>query len=154
MTLKETLRTDLTTAMKGHDHTAIDTIRMALAAISTAEVAGKQARDLTDDEVVAVLVREVKKRDEAAAAFRAGHREDGALLEEAQADVLRRYLPAALSPSELQALVGQAVAKVEAEGLSGGRAMGKVMGMLKEPTAGRVDGAVLAAAVKQALGMG
>lgn len=154
MSLKDTLREDLTTAMKNHDQVAVGTIRMALTAITNAEVSGKQARALSDDEVVGVLVREVKKREEAAAAFRAGGRETTALEEEAQAEVLRTYLPAAMPQEELQGLVEGAVAQARGEGLSGGRAMGRVMGLLKEPTAGRVDGAVVAGAVKRALGMG
>lgn len=154
MTLKDSLRDDLTTAMKSHDQVAVDTIRMALTSITNAEVSGKQARELSDDEVVAVLVREVKKREEAAAAFRAGGREATAEEEDAQAEVLRKYLPTPLSEEDLQALVADAVERAQQEGLSGGRAMGRVMGLLKEPTAGRVDGAVLAGAVKRALGMG
>jgi uncharacterized protein YqeY len=152
--LKQTLRTDLTAALKARQQVDVDAIRMAIAAISTAEVAGKRARELTDDEVIAVLVREVKKRDEAAEAFRAGGREESALEEEAQADVLRRYLPQPLTEQEMQALVAAAVEQATAEGLSGGRAMGRVMGLLKEPTAGRADGAAVAAAVKARLGMG
>lgn len=153
MSLKDALRQDLTAAMKSHDQVAVDAIRMALASISTAEVSGKQARVLSEDDVVGVLVREVKKRDEAAAAFRSGGREESAREEEAQADILRRYLPQPLSQQELHNLVAAAVAKAGDEGLSGGRAMGRVMGLLREPTAGRADGSVVAAAVKRALGM-
>jgi uncharacterized protein YqeY len=152
--LKQTLQQDLTTALKSRRQVDVAAIRMALAAITTAEVAGKQAKTLTDEDVIAVLVREVKRRDEGAAAFRAGGREESALEEEAQADVLRRYLPQPLTDEELQELVASAVATATAEGLSGGRAMGRVMGLLKEPTAGRVEGAALAAQVKAALGLG
>lgn len=127
---------------------------MALTSITNAEVSGKQARELSDDEVVGVLVREVRKREEAAAAFRAGGREATARQEEAQAGVLRRYLPAPMSADELRGLVEGAVSRAAAEGLVGGRAMGRVMAQLKEPTAGRVEGSAVAAAVKQALGMG
>jgi uncharacterized protein YqeY len=152
--LKQTLRTDLTTALKSRQQVDVSAIRMALAAISNAEVAGKQAKELTDDEVIAVLVREVKQRDEAAEAFRAGGREESARDEEAQADVLRRYLPQPLTDQEMQDLVAAAVEQATAEGLSGGRAMGRVMGLLKEPTTGRADGAVVAAVVKAHLGIG
>lgn len=152
--LKLTLQQDLTAALKARQQVDVDAIRMALAAITTAEVAGKQAKDLTDEDVIEVLVREVKRRDEGAAAFRAGGREGSALEEEAQAEVLRRYLPQALSADELQQLVDDAVATATSEGLSGGRAMGRVMGLLKQPTAGRADGAAVAAAVKAALGIG
>ncbi len=152
--LKQTLQQDLTAALKARRHVDVAAIRMALAAITTAEVAGKQAKTLTDEEVIAVLVREVKRRDEGAEAFRAGGREESALEEEAQAEVLRRYLPQPLTDEELQELVAGAVATATSEGLSGGRAMGRVMGLLKDPTAGRVEGAALAANVKAALGLG
>ena len=151
--LKHALRADLTTALKARNQVDVDAIRMALAAISTAEVSGKQARELSDEEVIGVLVREVKQHDESAAAFRAGQREDSALLEEAQGAVLRRYLPAAMREDELHGLVADAVARATQEGLAGGRAMGRVMGLLKEPTAGRIDGSAVAAAVKAQLGM-
>lgn len=152
--LKQTLQDDLTAALKARQPVEVASIRMALAAITTAEVAGKQAKQLTDEDVIAVLVREVKRRDEGAVAFRAGGREESALEEEAQAAVLRRYLPQPLSADELQTLVDEAVASATAAGLTGGRAMGKVMGMLKEPTAGRADGGAVASAVKAALGLG
>ncbi len=152
--LKQTLREDLTAAMKARNQTDVDAIRMAMAAISNAEVAGKQAKELTDDDVIAVLVREVKRRDEAAEAFRAGDREASARQEEAQAEVLRRYLPQPLTEQELADLVEEAVHQATSEGLEGGRAMGRVMGLLKGPTAGRADGGAVAAAVKAQLGLG
>jgi len=152
--LKQRLRDDLTQAMKSRDPVVLSSLRMALSAITTAEVAGKQAKVLTEDEVVGVLVREVKQREEAAEAFRAGGRTGSAEEEEEQAEVLRRYLPQPLSAPELQSLVDQAVAKVRADGVTGGAAMGRAMGLLKKPTAGRADGAAVAAAVRAALGMG
>ena len=152
--LKQRLRDDLTQAMKSRDPVVLSSLRMALSAITTAEVAGKQAKVLTEDEVVGVLVREVKQREEAAEAFRAGGRTGSAEEEDEQAEVLRRYLPQPLSAPELQSLVDQAVAKVRADGVTGGAAMGRAMGLLKKPTAGRADGAAVAAAVRAALGMG
>ena len=152
--LKPQIREALTLAMKSGDKVAMDALRGALSSISTAEVAGKQSRELSDDEVIGVIVREVKLREEAATAFRSGGREQSAGQEEAQADVLRRFLPAPMNADELARLVDAAVQEVSSTGLSGGRAMGRVMGMLKEETAGRIDGAVVADAVKRALGMG
>ena len=151
--LKQALRDDLTVALKAREQVQVASIRMALAAITTAEVSGKQAKELSDEEVVAVLVREVKQCEEAAAAFRSGGREESAMAEEARADVLRRYLPAPLSADDLRALVDASVQQATAEGLVGGRAMGRVMGLLKEPTAGRVEGSVVADSVKAALGL-
>lgn len=154
MSLKEQLRQDLTAAMKSQDQSTTAALRMALAAIANAEVSGKQARQLTEDEVIAVLTREVKQREESAAAYRSGGREDSAREQESAAAVVRRYLPAALTEAELEGLVARAVAKVQAQGGTGGKAMGRVMAELKPAVAGRADGAVVAAAVKRALGIG
>ena len=147
-TLKAQLRSDLTTAIKGRDELRSATLRMALAAITTEEVAGKVARELSDDEVLKVLGREVKKRKEAAEASAGAGRAEQAAREEAEGDVLTAYLPAQLSDAELQALVDAAVAETGAEGP---RAMGSVMKVLTPRVAGRADGSRVAAAVKSKL---
>ncbi|NUP50208.1 MAG: GatB/YqeY domain-containing protein [Catenulispora sp.] len=146
--LKERLRTDLTAAMKGRDELVTATLRMALTAIGTEEVAGKEARELSDAEVVQVLTREAKKRREAAEAFANGGRPEQAEREKAEGEVLARYLPAQLSDEELSALVAQAVAETGAEGPKG---MGQVMKALNPKVAGRAEGGRVAAAVKAAL---
>jgi uncharacterized protein YqeY len=146
--LKETLRTDLTAAMKGRDELVTATLRMALTAIGTEEVAGKQARELSDAEVVQVLTREAKKRREAAEAFENGGRPEQAAREKAEGEVLARYLPAQLTDEELAALVAEAVAETGAEGPKG---MGLVMKALNPKIAGRAEGGRVAAAVKSAL---
>lgn len=146
--LKERLRTDLTAAMKGRDELVTATLRMALTAIGTEEVAGKQARELSDAEVVQVLTREAKKRREAAEAFANGGRPEQAEREKAEGEVLARYLPAQLSDEELTALVAQAIAETGAEGPKG---MGQVMKALNPKVAGRAEGGRVAAAVKAAL---
>ena len=99
--LKSRLQADLNVAMKARDELTTATLRMALTAITTEEVAGKQARQLGDDEVVTVLVREAKKRREAAEAFAAAGRPELAERERAEGLVLDRYLPAQLSDDEL-----------------------------------------------------
>jgi uncharacterized protein len=147
-TLKAQLRSDLTTAMKARDELRSATLRMALTAITNEEVAGKVARELSDDEVLKVLGREVKKRKEAAEAFAGAGRAEQAKREEAEGDVLTAYLPAQLSDEELQALVDAAVAESGAEGP---RAMGAVMKVLTPRVAGRADGSRVAAAVKAKL---
>jgi len=147
-TLKAQLRTDLTTAMKARDELRSATIRMALSAITNEEVAGKVARELSDDEVLKVLGREVKKRKEAAEAFAGAGRAEQAAREEAEGEVLTAYLPAQLSDEELHGLVVAAVAETGAEGP---RAMGVVMKVLTPRIAGRADGSRVAAAVKSAL---
>lgn len=146
--LKETLRTDLTAAMKGRDELVTATLRMALTAVGTEEVAGKQARELSDAEVVQVLTREAKKRREAAEAFENGGRPEQAAREKAEGEVLARYLPAQLSDEELAELVAAAIAETGAEGPKG---MGLVMKALNPKIAGRAEGGRVAAAVKSAL---
>lgn len=152
-TLKKQIRADLTDAMRAKDRDTLATLRMVLTAISAEEVSGSSARELTDDEVIAVLVRERKRRQEAAAAFSDAGRLELAATEESEAEIISRYLPTALSEDELDRLVATAVANAEAVGLSGGRAMGAVMKELKPTTAGKADGARLAGLVKQSLGM-
>jgi uncharacterized protein len=147
-TLKAQLRTDLTSAMKARDELRSATIRMALSAITTEEVAGKVARELSDDEVLKILGREVKKRKEAAEAFAGAGRAEQAAREVAEGEVLTAYLPAQLSDEELQGLVDAAVAETGAEGP---RAMGAVMKVLTPRVAGRADGSRISAAVKAKL---
>jgi uncharacterized protein YqeY len=152
--LKEQIRADLTVAMKARNREVTGTLRMVLTAISAEEVSGKSARELSDDEVIAVLIRERKQRLEAAVAFAEGDRPEQAKTEEAEAELISGYLPSALSDQELDELIATAVVNAETVGLSGGRAMGAVMKDLKPATSGRVDGGRLAGLVKKSLGMG
>ena len=151
-TLKEQLQADLTAAMRAQDAVVSGTIRMALAAITNEEVAGKVAKVLTDDEVVTVLTREGKKRREAIEAYVAANRQDLADKEAAELTVLEKYLPEQLSEAELAALIAGAVAEAKASGAEGMKAMGIVMKILQPKTNGRADGSAVAAAVKAALG--
>lgn len=143
--IKGRLRDDLTVAMRSKDELRTSTIRMALTAITNAEVAGKTARELSGDEEIGVLTKESKKRREAAEAFRDGGREAQAEREEAEARVIAEYLPAPLTDDELAALVDAAIAET---GASTPREMGAVMKVLQPRIAGRADGSVVAAAVK------
>jgi uncharacterized protein len=149
--LKDRLRTDLTTAMKGRDEIRSSTLRMLLAAITNAEVSGKVARELSDEEVVGVLATEAKRRREAASAFADGGRAEMAAKEEAEAAVIADYLPAQLTADEISDLVTAAIAQTGAAG-EGMRAMGKVMGVLQPQVKGRADGAAVAAEVRRQLG--
>lgn len=151
--LKQTMQSDLTTAMRAGDADTVRTLRMVLTSITQAEVSGTQAHELTEADEVALLSTELKRRKESAEAFRSAGREELAAAEEAEAVVIQRYLPQPLSDAELDELIAAAVANAEAAGATGGRAMGAVMKELKPSTAGRVDGAELAARVKSALGM-
>ncbi len=132
--LKQRLQTDLTAAMKRRDELTRDTLRMVLTAVKDAEVAGDAVRELSDEEVRAVVAREAKRRREAAEAFAAGgaaHRRDREL---AEGEVLQAYLPAQLSDDDLTALVREMVAVT---GASGPRAMGSVMKAVGPRVAGR-----------------
>ena len=153
-TLKERLRTDLTAAMKARDALTTGTIRMALAAITTAEVSGSKAKELSDAEVTAVLAKEVRKRGEAAEAFAGAGRAEQAAKEEAEAAVLSSYLPVPLTDAEVAELVSAAVDEVAAStGASVTmRQMGLVIKQVQARAAGRADGARISAAVKAALG--
>ena len=150
--LKTRLQSDLTTAMKGRDELSAATIRMALTAITNEEVAGKEHRELTDDDVVTVLGREAKKRREAAEAYDAANRPELAERERAELGVLQAYLPQALDEAEVRAIIDAAVAQVTATGASGGAAMGQVMKLVQPQVKGRADGGQVAALVKAALG--
>jgi uncharacterized protein YqeY len=151
--LKERLRSDLTAAMKGRQTTVVATLRMALAAVMTEEVAGKAARELSDEEVLKVLTREVKKRNEAAEAFSGAGRPEQADAELAEAEVLKAYLPAQLSDDELADLVAQAVAEVAAQSgeQPGQKQMGQVMKAANAKVAGRAEGGRVAAVVRAKL---
>ncbi|KQO36366.1 MULTISPECIES: GatB/YqeY domain-containing protein [unclassified Aeromicrobium] len=149
--LKDRLRSDLTASMKARDALRSSTLRMVLTAVTNAEVAGKEARELTDDDVLTVLTSEAKKRREAAEAFEAGNRPELAQKERDEAAVLAEYLPEQLSADEVRALVTSTIEQLGVAG-DGMKAMGRVMGALQPQVKGRADGGVVAAEVKKALG--
>ncbi len=149
--LKDRLRADLTTAIKARDDVRSSTLRMVLTAITNAEVAGKEARELSDDDIVGVLSTEGKKRREAATAFADGNRQEMADKELAEAAVIVDYLPAQLGSDEIEALVTATIADLGVGG-EGLKAMGRVMGVLTPQVRGRADGGVVAAEVKRQLG--
>lgn len=149
--LKDRLRADLTAAMKTRDEVRSSTLRMVLSAVTNAEVAGKQSKELSDDEVVGVLSTEAKKRREAAEAFDGAGRTEMATKERAEAAVIADYLPAQLSEAEITELVSAAIDRTGAAG-EGLRAMGKVMGTLQPQVKGRADGSLVAAEVRRQLG--
>jgi uncharacterized protein len=146
--LKQQLRDDLHTAMRQHDELRTATIRMVLTAVTNEEVAGSTARELSDDEVQAVLRREAKKRREAATAFADGGRPERAERESAELGVVETYLPAQLDDAELTALVRTAIAETGAEGP---KAMGPVMKAVQPRIAGRADGGRVSAEVRRQL---
>ncbi len=146
--LKDRLRADLTAAMKSRDELRTATLRMVLAAVSAEEVAGKEARELSDDEVLAVLRREAKRRREAADAFAGADRAEQADRERAEGEVVAGYLPAQLEDADLAALVADVITRTGATGM---RDMGRVMGAANAEVAGRAEGARVAAEVRRQL---
>jgi uncharacterized protein YqeY len=149
-TLKERLRSDLTTAIKGRDKVRSGTIRMVLTAITEAEVAGSTAIELSDQQVLDVVIREAKKRREAEEAYANAGRTELANKEHAESEVLADYLPQQLTPSEISAIVTNAIASTGAAEL-GMKGMGKVMAQVTPQTKGRADGSLVAAEVKRQL---
>ncbi|MGK2929726.1 MAG: GatB/YqeY domain-containing protein [Acidimicrobiales bacterium] len=134
--------------MKARDELTKTTLRSAIAAIREARVAGATAHDLTDDEVEAVLRTQVKRRDEAAEAFRAGDRDEQAERELAEKEILERYLPKGLDDDELTAIVDGTLAT---GGFSEPSQMGQAMKAVMAEVAGRADGKVVSAMVKSRL---
>jgi len=148
MGLKDSLKQDLTEAMRARDELLLSTIRLCLSAITNEEVSGKEARVLTEAEVIQVLSREAKKRRESAQAFADANRPDRAERENAEGEVIARYLPSPLSETELASLIADAMKE---SGASGPAGMGLVMKILSPKIAGRADGAAVSAAVRAAL---
>ena len=132
--------------MRGGDALRRDTLRMALSAAYNVEK--RNAHALTENELLAVLSREVKTRRESVEAFRGGGREDLATKEEAEIAILSEYLPAALTETEVAGLIREAIV---ATGAGSARDMGKVMGWLTSRTRGRADGKRVSELVVQAL---
>lgn len=151
MGLKERLKSDLTEAIRSSDKVVSGTIRMVLTAITNEEVAGKEARVLTDDEIITVLSREAKKRREAADEFAKASRPDKSAEERAEGEVIAKYLPAQLSEDDIKKMIAAAVAST---GAAGPGDMGKVMGAIKSQIAGKADGSLVSSLVKAALAGG
>jgi uncharacterized protein len=149
-TLKDRLNDDLHTAMKARDDLTTATLRMALAAVRTAEVAGTQARDLSDDEVLGVLTKESKKRREAATAFADANRPEQAAKERSEGEIIERYLPKQLTDEEIAELVGGAL---KAGGFTGKAQMGPAMKAAQAAVAGRAEGGRVASEVRRQLGV-
>lgn len=152
--LSDRLQSDLVASMKSGDKLALSTLRMAIAAIKNEQVAGKVARELDDAEVLSVLNREVAKRRDSAQAYTDGGRPELAAKENAEIEVLQRYLPKALTRAELEALVAEEI-QAAADELGGAptmKQMGQVIKAVNARAAGRAAGAEVAAMVKGALG--
>ena len=151
MALKEKLQSDLTQSMRDRNELRSGTIRMVLTAIKNEEVSGKEARELSDAEVITVLSREAKKRREAAEAFEQAGAKERADIEKAEGEIIATYLPAQLSESEIKGLISAAIAET---GASGSQQMGLVMKSIQPKIAGRADGGLVSSLVKAVLSEG
>jgi uncharacterized protein YqeY len=151
MALKEKLQNDLTEAMRARDEVRSSTIRMVLTAIKNEEVSGKEARDLSDAEVITVLSREAKKRREAAEAFEQAGAKDRADNEKAEGVIIAGYLPEQLGEAELKEMIASAIKET---GATGPQQMGLVMKSIQPKIAGRADGGTVSSLVKAALSGG
>jgi uncharacterized protein len=146
VSLRDRLDQELKAAMRSNDAVRKDSLRMVLAAVQKAEKEGKHT--LADDEMIGVLAKELKTRNESVETFRAGGREDLVEKEEAAIAVVSEFMPKPLSEAELRALVEQAIAET---GAASPRDMGKVMGWLSPKTRGRADGKAISQLVTQLL---
>ncbi len=144
--LKERIKEDMKSAMKGGEKFRLGVIRLILAAIKQIEV--DQRIELDNDQVIAVLDKMQKQRRESIKQYRDGGREDLAEVEEAEVEVIQIYLPQALSEAEIDAMVHQAIAE---SGAASVKDMGKVMGLLKVSMQGRADMSVVSTKIKAAL---
>ena len=150
--LKERIESDLAAAMKAREETKVSTLRMVKSAIQNAEVAGDEAVVLSDDQTIAVLRAEAKKRAESAQIYADAGRAEAATKERAELAIIETYLPAAMSDDDLRAIVEEEVAKAAASGATGGKAMGAVVKAVRERVGAGVDGGKIAALVKATLG--
>ena len=146
MTLRDRLDAEVTAAMRSGDALRRDTLRMAKNAIYNAEK--RDRRSYAEDEIAAILSKEVKTRRESIEAFETGGRPDLVAKEAAEIAILSEFLPQALTEPEIAALVEQAIAET---GAASPRDMGRVMGWLAPRTRGRADGRAVSAVVTAAL---
>jgi len=151
-TLKSRIQHDISEAMRSGDELVKSTLRMALAAIMNAEVAGKEAVVLSDEQCVAILRSEVKKRLESAQIYDDAKRVELATKERAESAILEKYLPTAMDPEALAAIVAEEVQRAADQGQTGPKAMGAVMKAVRDRAGDGADGSSIAAAVKVALG--
>lgn len=140
------IQSDLKQAQLSRDEIKVSTLRLLLSEIKNAEIA--KGDSLSDEDIVSIVQREVKKRKEAAAGFRSGSREDQAQKEEAEAKVLEGYLPAQMEVEELTKIVETTINELGAVGVQD---MGKVMGVVMGKVKGKADGNIVSGIVKEKL---
>jgi len=149
--LKDQLKADLTASMKARTEVETSTLRMTLAAIMNAEVAGDEAKELTNEQVQEVVRAEAKKRAESADIYKDAGRTEAEIAERSELAILERYLPAAMSDADLEQIVDQEVAAAASSGLTGPKAMGGVVKAVRNRAGAGADGAKIANLVKSRL---
>jgi uncharacterized protein len=149
LTLSDRIESAMRDAMRARDERRTQTLRMAMAAAHNQKIA--RGRDLTDDEVVEVLTKQMKQRRESIEMYRAGGREERAAAEEAEAAILAEFLPEQLSEAEIEGLARDAIGETGATSPSD---TGRVMGRLAPRTKGRADGRVVSDVVRRLLAEG
>ena len=149
--LKDQLKADLTASMKARTEVETSTLRMTLAAIMNAEVAGDEAKELTNEQVQEVVRAEAKKRAESAYIYKDAGRTEAEIAERSELTILERYLPAAMSDADLEQIVDQEVAAAASSGLTGPKAMGGVVKAVRNRAGAGADGAKIANLVKTKL---
>jgi uncharacterized protein YqeY len=149
MSLSDRLEAAMRDAMRARDEQRTQTLRMAMAAAHNLKI--ERRRDLTDDEVVDVLTRQVKQRRESIEMYRAGGRDDRAAAEAAEAAILAEFLPEQLDETQIEALARDAIAET---GAASPADLGRVMGRLSPQTRGRADGRLVSEVVRRLLGAG
>jgi uncharacterized protein YqeY len=145
MTLQQTLDADYKAAFKAHDTASVETYRMVKSAVKNAEIEARH--ELSDEETISVLQREVKRRRESALAFRDGGREELAAKEDAEIALIAKYLPEQMSDDELTKIVETIISEQSATAKDFGKVMGAVMASVK----GKADGSRVTPIVKQLL---
>jgi len=146
MTIKDTLKADLTKFLKERNELGKTTLRGVLGAVETAEKSGKTAVEFTDSQVLELLGREVKKRRETATIYAEAGQVERSERETAEADLIAKYLPAQLDREAIETFVDNAVAE-----LGAAANMGKVMKLVTPFTKGRADGKLVSEIVRSKL---
>ena len=146
MNLKETIQADLVVAMKAKNELAVSTLRMVHAAIKNAEIAGER-KALTDDQVMQIVKREIKQRQDANGDFEKGGRADLVEQNKKEIEVLKKYLPAMMSESEVVALVDKVIAELKPVPSD----FGKVMKAVMAASGGKADGELVSKLVRERL---
>lgn len=147
MQLEAQLNQDLIQAMKDKDELTLSTLRLLKSVLKNASI--EKGQELNDQEIITIIHKEVKKRQEAAVQYNQAGREDIATKEEKEAEILQKYLPAQMTQDELKIIVNQAI---QATNAAGPQDLGKVMSKVMPQVQGKADGSQVSSLVREALG--